>query len=152
MRVHSLAAACALLAAASPAAAQITVSAIRDLRFGAVVVGVPSHVLPSDAVKSGEFQVVPSTGSRVRLQFTLPTQLNGPAGTTLPISFGAGDAIATGNAANSNTVTFNPNTALSLTNVPSTAILIFIGGTVSPTGGQAIGAYSNTIILTVTTQ
>jgi hypothetical protein len=152
MRLSSLAAGCVLLATATPAAAQVTVSGIRNLTFGSVVRGVAVHVLPSDAVKSGEFQFVPATGSKVRLQFTLPAQLNGPAGATLPISFGASDAIATGNAANSNTVTFNPNTALSLTSVPSTAILVFIGGTVSPTANQEVGAYSNTITLTVTLQ
>jgi hypothetical protein len=152
MRLSSLAVGCALLATASPATAQVTVSGVRNLAFGAVMRGVASQVLPSDAVKSGKFQLQSTNGNRVRLQFTLPNQLNGPAGTTLTISFGATDATATGNAGNSNLVTFNPNTPQNLTIVPSTAIVVFLGGTVSPAANQAVGAYANTITITVTLQ
>ena len=42
MRLLSLAVACAMLFAASPAAAQITVTGIRNLAFGGVIRGVPS--------------------------------------------------------------------------------------------------------------
>lgn len=150
MRLSSLAAACALLAAASPAAAQITVTGTRNLAFGPVIRGVVTHVLPSDAVKSGQFRFVTAIGNRVRVQFTLPNRLNGPSGATLPISFGTTDGIAVGSAPSSIPVTFNPNTAQSFSIVTSTVINVFIGGTVSPAAGQAIGAYTNTITLTVT--
>ncbi len=152
MRLSALAGACALLATASPAAAQITVSGVRNLAFGAVVSGIATQVLPSDPVKSGKFQVQSSNGTRVRLQFTLPNQLNGPAGATMPISFGTTDATTTGNAGNNNPVTFNPNNSASVQVVPSTPIVVFLGGTVSPVANQAVGAYANTITLTVTLQ
>lgn len=152
MRLSSLAGTCALLAMASPANAQITVSGVRALAFGAVMGGIASQVMPSDAVKSGMFQLQSSNGNRARMQLTLPNRLNGPAGATLPISFGATDATATGNAGNSNPVTFNPNTPQNLTIVPSTPIVLFLGGTVSPAANQAVGAYANTITLTVILQ
>jgi hypothetical protein len=150
MRLSSFAAACLLLAAARPAAAQVTVSGIRNLAFGPVIRGVPVHVLPSDAVKSGQFRFVTAIGNTVRLQFTLPTRLNGPSNARLPISFGSTDAIAVGTASNSVPATFNPNSSQTYNIVTSTTINVFLGGTVSPAANQATGAYTNTITLTVT--
>jgi hypothetical protein len=152
MRLSALAGACALLATASPATAQITVSGVRNLAFGVVVGGIATLVLPSDPVKSGKFQLQSSNGTRVRLQFTLPNRLNGPAGATMPLSFGATDAILSGNAGNNNLVTFNPSNPQNVQVVPSTPIIVFLGGTVSPPANQAFGAYANTITLTVTVQ
>ena len=150
MRFSSFAAACALLTAASPAAAQITVSGIRNLAFGPVIRGVATHVFPNNPVKSGQFRFVTAIGNRVRVQFTLPNRLNGPAGATMPISFSTTDAIAVGTAAISVPVTFNPKGARVFVIVTSTTINVFIGGTVTPAAAQALGAYTNTITLTVT--
>jgi hypothetical protein len=150
MRLSSLAAACALLATATPAAAQITVTGVRNLAFGPVIRGIATHVFPNDAVKSGQLRFVTAIGNDVRLRFTLPTRLNGPSGATLPISFGASDGIAVGTAANSVPVTFDPRTTQTFNIVTSTTINVFIGGTVSPATNQALGAYTNTITLTVT--
>lgn len=150
MRFSSFAVGCALLAAAPPAAAQVTVSARRNLAFGPVIRGIATHVLPSDAVKSGQFQFVTAIGNQVRLQFTLPTRLNGPSGATMPISFSTTDGIAVGSGPSSVPVTFNPNTAQTFNIVTSTTINVFLGGTVTPAAAQALGAYTNTITLTVT--
>ena len=150
MRFSSFAVACALLTAAPPAAAQITVAGLRNLAFGPVIRGIASQVSPNDAVKSGRFQFITAIGNRVRVQFTLPTRLNGPAGATLPITFGTTDAIAVGSAPSSVPVTFNPNTTQTFNIVTSTTINVFIGGRVTPAAGQALGSYTNTITLTVT--
>jgi hypothetical protein len=151
MRSLPLIAACVLLAgAAQPAAAQITVSRVRDLNFGPVIRGLATHVGPSDPVKSGEFRFTVAIGAQVRLQFTLPNRLNGPAGATVPITFNATDGIATGTAPTSIPVTFDPRVAQTFNIVTSTTILVFIGATVTPTAAQALGTYTNTITLTVT--
>ncbi|HEY8256040.1 MAG TPA: hypothetical protein VIG08_00120 [Gemmatimonadales bacterium] len=149
MRLSSLAAACALLAAASPAAAQITVTGIRNLAFGPVIRGVATHVFPNDAVKSGQFRFVTAIGNTVRLNFTLPNRLNGPSGATMPISFGTTDAFALGSGPTSVPVTFNPNNTQTFNIVTSTTINVFIGATVTPAAAQTLGAYSNTITFTV---
>jgi hypothetical protein len=146
----AFAAACVLSAAARPAAAQVTVSGIRELDFGPVIRGVPMHVLPSDAVKSGQIRFVTAIGNTVRLQFTLPTRLNGPSSARLPISFGSTDGIAMGSASSSVPVTFNPNNSQTFNIVTSTTINVFLGATVSPAANQATGDYTNTITLTVT--
>lgn len=150
MRLSSLAAACALLATATPAAAQITVTGVRNLAFAPVIRGVATHVFPNDAVKSGQFRFVTAIGNDIRIRFTLPTRLNGPSGATLPISFSSTDAIAQGTGPTSVPVTFNPNTTSTFTVVTSTTINVFLGGTVSPAANQALGNYTNTITLTVT--
>ena len=149
MRLSSLAVGCALLATATPAAAQVTVSGIRNLAFGSVVRSVAVHVLPSDAVKSGQFRFLTAIGNVVRLTFTLPNRLNGPSGATMPISFSTTDAFAVGAAA---PVTFNPNTGQTFTIVSSSTINVYLGGTVSPSAAQTFGSYTNTVTLTVQLQ
>ena len=101
-------------------------------------------------MKSGQFRFVTAIGNTVRLQFTLPTRLNGPSGGRLNISFSATDAFALGSGGTSVPVTFNPNNAQTFNIVSSTTINVFIGGTVSPAANQTLGAYTNTITLTVT--
>ncbi len=131
--------------------AQVSAVAIRDLQFGIVIRGVPNSVSPADPVKSGQFYFsTPGIGSRVRIQFTLPTQLNGPAGATMPISFSTTDARLRGTAGSSAFVTLNPNTTTTLTASTSRDANVWIGGRVTPAANQVTGAYSNTITLTIT--
>ena len=130
--------------------AQLTVVGLRNLAFGAVIQGVPSAVAPNDPVKSGQYEFIVAIGSRVRLQFTLPTRLNGPAGAQLTITFRTTDGIALGQGPTSVPVTFNPNVAQTFNIVSSNRIWVFLGGRVSPTAGQTTGNYTNTVTLTVT--
>ncbi|MGH7704182.1 MAG: hypothetical protein ACREMO_13895 [Gemmatimonadales bacterium] len=140
-----------LLAGASPLSAQLQVNAIRSLAFGTVIPGVASSVSPSDPVKSGQLQIKSATGRTVLIVFTLPTMLNGPAGATMPISFGASDAIAVGASTNNIPVTFDPRVPFIITPVsPPPRMNIFLGGKVTPATNQRAGSYSNTIVMTVT--
>lgn len=130
--------------------AQLTVTGIRNLAFGPVIRGIPSSVAPSDPVKSGQFEFIVPIGSRVRLQFTLPTRLNGPGAAQLTIAFNTTDGIALGQGPSSVPVTFNPNVAQTFNIVSSNRIWVFLGGRVTPTGTQATGNYTNTVTFTVT--
>lgn len=150
MRFTLLLLAAALVAASRPVAAQVTVTRVRDLDFGPVIVGVPTHIGPSHPVRSGQFRLTAPLLTRVRFRFTLPTRLNGPANARLPISFGTTDAIAIGQGSTSVPVTFNPNQQQTFQIVSSTTIFVFIGGTVSPAGNQRQGNYIGTITFTVT--
>ena len=150
MRFTWLLAAAALLAVTRPAAAQITVSPIRNLAFGPVIVGVPTRIGPSHPIRSGQFRLTAPLLLRVRFRFTLPNRLNGPLGATMPISFSNSDAIAVGTASSSVPVTFDPKVAQTFQIVSSTTINVFIGGTVTPAGNQRQGNYTNTITFTVT--
>ena len=133
-----------------PAAGQLQVNGLRNLTFGNLTRGIPKYVPPSDPAISGEFDIITAIGNSVRIVFTLPTQLNGPAGATLPISFGNSDAIAISTRPNSTPVTFDPKKAKNLNNFNSTRYLIFLGGTASPAANQQVGNYTGTVTMTVT--
>jgi len=132
------------------AAAQVSVTAVRDLAFGPVIVGIPSTVEPSHPTRSGQFRITAPLNSRVQVRFTLPADLDGPAGAQLPITFGSGDAMAVGNAPGSTPLLWNPKATRNPQFQPSTVFDVFIGGTVSPAGSQRPGNYAATITLTIT--
>jgi hypothetical protein len=154
MRVWTLVACGVLLGPARSAAAQVSVAGIRNLAFGPVIIGIPSTVAPSDAIRSGQYHFTAPAGSRVRIDFDLPSQLNGPGGARLPIKFGKTDAVLVGNAPGSSPTALDPNPKANLKYDmgASTAANIFVGGSVTPAGNQAPGGYVATIILTVTIQ
>jgi hypothetical protein len=139
----------ALVAVTGTAAAQISVVPLRDLAFGPVLIGVPSYVPPTHPVRSGQVRITAPVNTRVRLRLTLPTQLTGPAGATLPIDFSNNDAMLSGTGPNSVPSTWNPKSAKVQT-LTSPTTNVWVGGTVSPAGNQAQGAYTATITLTVT--
>jgi hypothetical protein len=122
----------------------------RDLAFGGVMRGVAKHILPGDPVRSGQFEFKAAFNNNVRITFTLPTRLNGPAGATMPISFSTTDGNLKGQGPTSTLIVFNPNATNSWTLVSSNTFNVWIGGTVTPAAGQAFGSYSNTISMTVT--
>jgi hypothetical protein len=141
----------ALTSSATPSVAQLVVQGVRDLNFGPVIQGVATTIAPSDPIKSGQFYFrTPAIGTRVRIQFTLPTQLIGPGTARLPITFGTSDAMAKGTAPSSVAAFFNPNTAATYQMVTSRDANVWLGGRVAPTGTQAVGSYSNTVVITVT--
>lgn len=139
-----------MLGTAGGLSAQLSVTGLRNLAFGPVIRGIQSSVAPSDPVRSGQFEFVTPIGNSVRLQFTLPTRLNGPSGARLTISFSTTDAIALGQGPTSVPVTFNPNQTQTFNIVSSNRIWVFLGGRVSPTAAQATGNYTNTVTFTVT--
>jgi hypothetical protein len=139
------------LGAGRSAAAQITVTPVRDLAFGPVIVGIPTSIAPSHPVRSGQFRLTAPLGTRVQVRLTLPNRLDGPTGATLPINFANNDALHIGTGPNSVPVTFNPKATRNL-QMTDSAILVFIGGTVSPAGNQPQGSYTGTITLTVNVQ
>ena len=154
MRVWTLLTCGVLLGSAKPAAAQVSVAGIRDLAFGPVIVGIPSTVAPSDAIRSGQYRFTAPAGARVRIDFDLPSQLGGPSGAKLPIKFAKTDAVAVGNAAGSVPIVLDPNPKANqkYDMGANTAVNVFLGGTVTPATNQAPGSYVATIVLTVTIQ
>lgn len=140
-----------LAAAATPVAGQSTVTGIRDLNFGVVIRGVQTTVAPNDPIKSGRFYVRHILNRQIQLRFTLPTTLaRVGGGGTLAINFPNTSAIAQGTAGSSVPVTFNPNNNQTFTLVTSADFYVNLGGRVSPTAGQATGAYRGTVTLTCT--
>ncbi len=141
----------ALLSVAPPLPAQSTVVGVRDLAFGVVIRGVQTTVSPSDPIRSGRFYVRHVLNRRVRLSFTLPTQLaRVGGGGNLPIAFSNTDALWTATAPGSAPVTFNPRQRRTVRLRTSADIFVNLGGRVSPAANQPTGVYAGTVVLTCT--
>lgn len=137
---------------AAPASGQggrpLRVRGERALTFGVVFPGVPSHVLRTDPVGSGEFSIRGEKFLQVLLQFTLPTSLTGPGGAAMPLNFGAGDAGYSTTTIGAQ-AGFNPNVGGTGQLSKNGRGSVFLGGTAQPTTGQAAGAYTGIVVLTV---
>jgi spore coat protein U-like protein len=138
------------LLVAQPAAAQVSLAGARDLRFGAIALGITSAVTPADPTRSGQFTLTGQAGMRVQIRLTLPNRLNGPSGATMPISFQGSDAFiqetVTGSVANY----FNPGATLVFRFTTGNQAIIRLGGRVAPGAAQVPGAYANTVLATAT--
>lgn len=136
--------------AAAPASAQFSAVGTRDLAFGAVIPGVTTQVAPTDPVKSGIYTVTANQGTRLRLDFILPTQLVRAGGGQMTVNFANGDAILQETAPGSIPNNQNPKSMKPYTMTNGNQLKIYLGGSVTPTAGQATGVYTATVMLTVT--
>lgn len=150
MRFLSFAAACLLLAGVRPATAQVTAVGLRDLAFGPVLQGVELHVLPTDVEKAGQFRLGTAAGSTLRLQFNLPTKLEGPTTEVLKIRFATTDGMVVPASGGDAPLVFDPSRPQTFTMTSTTTLNVFLGGIVTAAPNQSGGAYANTITLTVT--
>ena len=159
----ALAAAVLALAATRPAAAQqsnsidatatvvtpLTVTSVNPLAFGTVYPGVNKSVPYTDATNGGQFSVAGYGGAQVTLSFTLPADLAGPAGATLPID-AWGAYYNTTNSAASGGTAFVPALAVTTTTLSGTGSLyVFLGARVTPGASQTPGAHLSTVTMTV---
>jgi len=124
-------------------------SGTQDLTFGSLLPGVAVHVLRSDAVRSGQFSLRGERNSQVQMVFTLPVNMAGPLGATLPLSFGATDGGFSAAESITNQVGFDPRAPALGTLSSNGRATIFLGGTATPSPTQQAGSYSGTITLTV---
>lgn len=138
------------LAAPTLAAAQVSVSGVRQLAFGFVPLGVTTTVLPTDPVKSGQWTITATTGNQVQVRLQVPTQLSGPSGATMSVNFRNGDVFAQGTWTGASANYFNPNGTLVFRFTGGNQAIVRLGGRVTPAVGQATGSYTNTALLTLT--
>ena len=142
----------AVLLPAVPLRAQgkpLTVTGIRGVTFGAVLPGVPRVVLRTDPANSGQIDIRGPKGL-VLLTFVLPVAMTGPGGALMPISFGAGDAGFSATQTIGSQVGFDPKQPFTGTLPNNGRASVFVGATANPTTNQRAGAYTATLILTVT--
>lgn len=144
--------ACGALLLGAPLHAQgkpVTVTGIRNLTFGTVLPGVPRVVLRTDPANSGQFDIkVPK--SPVLLTFVLPLTMTGPGGALLPLTFGASDGGYSQTQTIGSQVGFDPKQSYTATVPNNGRASIFLGATATPATNQRAGAYTATIVLTVT--
>jgi hypothetical protein len=145
--------ACAGSGLATPLAAQgrpLTITGARNLAFGAVLPGVPRVVARTDPASSGQFDIRGANRGQVLLSFVLPLSMTGPAGALMPLTFGSGDAGYSQSQAIGSQIGFDPKQPFTATLSNNGRGSVFMGATANPPTNQRAGAYTATIVLTVT--
>ena len=141
-----LALAVALVATPGAARAQ-TVVGLQNLAFGTVIPGVPTTVLPSDAVRAAQFRITGVFLNTVTVTFTLPPVMNRiGGGASIPLAFG--NTAASWQSPFSGQTPFNPNTPYSAFILFGT-YNVFLGGTATPAPSQLGGNYTGNVVITV---
>lgn len=141
---------CALLPLFARAqAAPLLVRPIQNLSFGFLLPGVPTTIDPLTLSRSGQIEVQASLGAIFEIRYTLPTALTGPSG-TLPLVFGSASAGASASRTPTDILRFDPKVATRFRFQTTDRATFFLGGEARPRTGQATGAYSAPIIVTIT--
>ena len=136
----------------TPLAAQrrVRVTSVRSLVFGTVFPGVRRTVLRTDPLNSGQLDIRATRNAQVQLIFTLPAVLNGPAGATMPVSFGGNDGGFSATRSVASQVGFDPRVPyVARLNNNSARASVFLGGSANPIASQRAGSYTGTVTLTV---
>jgi len=124
----------------------LAVTKTNDLAFGAVYPGINKTVAVTDAAAAA-FSVAGQAGANVNLTFSAPASI-ASGGNSLPIASWTGRWNTTNSSAAG--TDFTPSAAAtSATLSGSGAIYVFVGATAQPAVGQAAGAYSGTLTLTI---
>ena len=127
----------------------LTIQGTRSLTFGTLLAGVNKSVLRTDAIHSGQFDINGPSRSNVLLTFTLPTAMAGPAGATLPLSFGANDGGWSPPQQIGSQGGFDPRVPYNAPLDQNGKVSVYLGGTAKPTANQKAGSYTGTVTLTV---
>jgi len=143
-------------------AAPLTGTGVRALQFGVIVPGTTTvTVLPRSAA-DGQFRINGVKNRKsIDISFTLPTELTGPAGATIPLSFngnyaGLCEIDATGACDVASYFTWNPVTTPTFRDQPTRYkpgrkvyqyddYQLYLGGVASPAANQRQGTYTASI-------
>lgn len=129
----------------------LQVRAIRNLRFGNVLPGIPTTVSLADFDRVGLFEIRGPSGASVRVDFVLPPALLGDnSGALLPLTFGTADGMASLAPHSATGLFFNPHAPVISSLSPGGVLYLRMGGTAIPGLPQHGGEYRATISMTVT--
>lgn len=136
------------LSAQGPPARPLSPAGAKNLTFGVLFPGVPTQILPTDAVNAGRYDIRGTNRAEVQVTFTLPAVMTGPVGATMTLVFGAAD----GGFSQQNTIStaqvFDPRVPLITRLSNGGRLYIWLGGTVQPSGTQRSGTYTAVVTLT----
>lgn len=128
-----------------------TITVNNNLLFGNMFPGIPSKISKYTASSAAEFHVTGTNGAELSIKFTLPTYMSNTGFNIQLIFFNTDCSIDTSATPDQAAPTFdnlNPWTNLTY-RLGSTGMLLWLGGTAVPRIVQPPGAYSATIVLTV---
>ena len=125
------------------------VTGTNSLIFGVVFPGVPKSISRTDAVNSGQFDISGAKNAGIQIVFTLPATMLGPAGATMPVSFGANDGGYSPPQQIGLQQAFDPRVPYNTTLDKNGRVAVYLGGTANPLTSQRAGTYTGTVTLTV---
>jgi hypothetical protein len=134
----------------------------RALQFGVIVPGTTTVTVSPRTRNGGELRIAGVKNRKsVDISFTLPTQLNGPAGASIPLDFngnyaGLCEIDASGSCVLASYVTWNPVSTPIFHDLPTRyspgrkvytydAYQVYLGGVASPSTTQRQGTYTASI-------
>jgi hypothetical protein len=140
----------------------LTATGTRALQFGVIVPGTTTVTVLPGTASGGEFRIAGVKNRKsVDISFTLPSQLDGPFGSSIPLSFngnfaGLCEVDTSGACEAASYVTWNPVTTPSFRDQPTRykpgrkvfaydAYQVYLGGTASPSATQRQGTYTASI-------
>lgn len=126
----------------------LAVQAEQDLSFGELLGSLAAQVSPGDPDRGARYRIRGRNMS-VEFSFFLPPELLGPGASTVPLSFGFGDAGYSPTESPLDMVPFDPTSPTTITLTNGNWSAVFLGGTALPPGNAALGEYSATVTLTV---
>ena len=129
----------------APARAQLLVTSEQNLSFGQVTPGVPVQIATTNVASRAHLSV--QGRGRFRISFTLPTQLNGPGGAAIPVTFAAND----GRVEIRNRVeVFDPAAGHEFRiNPADQEAQVYLGGRAAAPTGARMGTYTATIVMMI---
>ncbi len=135
----------ASISATASIAANLGVARVTDLAFGTVFPGFARTVDPiTGGASAGSFSLTGQANAQLNLTWSVPANLTDGGTNLLPVAFTA-SYNTTNSQATSTSLTIPDNTKrLSGTG----QAFVWIGGTVTPAGNQAVASYSGTVQLT----
>ena len=128
--------------------APLTATGVNNLDFGTVNAGTVKTPT-SMASDAGRFNITGQASTPVTVSFTLPTQLTGFGGQTIPIVFNNTDGLHW-TAYPTTFVAFDPNAPFLTSLGAGGTLVIGIAGSVAPPAATITGNYTGTVTLTVT--
>lgn len=140
----------------------LTATGTRALQFGTIVPGTTNVTVLPRTIQGGEFRISGVKNRKsIDISFTLPTQLNGPAGASIPLSFNGNYAglceVDTSGACDvASFFAWNPVTTPSFRDQPQRYkpgrkvyayddYQLYLGGVASPSATQRQGSYTASI-------
>jgi len=143
-------------------AAPLSGTGTRALQFGVIVPGTTTVTVLPGSASGGEFRIAGVLNRKsVDISFTLPTQLAGPAGASIPLSFngnyaGLCEIDTTGVCIAASFTTWNPVTTPTFHDQPTRykpgrprytfdQYQLYLGGVASPAANQRQGTYTASI-------
>lgn len=131
------------ITASATVAAAVTASNVQNLSFGTVIPTFVRTIATTDAANAGIVKIAGGVNAEVSITLGNLVNLSGPA--VLTTSYAAGYSLTQTGSQTAFTPASGATTRLDAT---TGNLYIFLGGSVSPTAGQAAGSYSNTVSVT----